>query len=179
MKRNYWKIIGIPFIVAARLILPTFLWKNPLLVWGLIFLVDWFDGGVFRQAFRYRKNSLYQLFDKTADLYGYCFALVFSYTNASPVFNLFLFFFALRAVGTAIFLIKRERKIFVFFPNIFENLFIVYILTLPFPSLNPLLEGTTFYITLLLLSAVTAAREYLLHIKEIQLHQLLTGKRWF
>ncbi len=178
MKQNYWKTIGIPAVVAARLILPFFLWKNPLVVWGLIFLVDWFDGDIFRQAFRYQKNNLYQLFDKTMDLYAYCFALAFSYTSRSSIFGVLLCLFLLRAAGTAIFLIKREKKIFALFPNIFENLFIVYVLTLTFPSLNFLLEGNAFYITLLLLSAVTAVREYLLHIKEIQLHQILTGKRW-
>jgi len=178
MSINLWKTIGIPLVVAARLILPFFLWKNPLLVWGLIFLVDWFDGDIFRQAFRYQKNSAYQLFDKTMDLYGYCFALALSYTSQSLIFGILLFLFLLRATGMVIFLIKREKKTLALFPNIFENIFIVYILTLSFPSLNFLLEGNTLYITLLVLSAATIARECFLHIKEIQLHEILTGRRW-
>jgi len=176
-KANNWAKFGIPAIVAVRLTLPFFLWKNPLVVWGLIVVVvDWFDGDIFRKAFNYQKNNVYQLFDKVLDFYGYCFALVFS--MPSPIFSALLFFFLLRAVGLIIFLIKKERKIFAFFPNIFGNLFIVYILTLTFPSLTFLLEGNYFYAALLVLTVVTLVREYFLHIKEIQPHELLTGKRW-
>jgi|GEM_PF-2963818 len=178
MKRNYWTTVGIPVIVATRLTLPFFLWRNPLVVWGLVSLVDWFDGDIFRQAFRYQKNSVYQFFDKTADLYGNCFALAFSYTARAPIFGLLLFFFLLRAVGTAIFLVRRKRKILAFFPNIFGDLFIVYIFTLTLPSLKFLLQGTTLRLTVLLLTVLTLVREYFLHVKEVQPHQLLTGRRW-
>jgi voltage-gated potassium channel Kch len=178
MKENYWKKLGIPAVVFLRLTLPPLLWQNPLLVWMLVFLLDWFDGDVFRQAFYYQRNGLYQLFDKTADLYGYCWALVFSCTTRSPVFGLLLFFFLLRAVGTAIFLVRRKRKVFIFFPNIFENLFIVYAFTLTFPSLKLLLRGTTLCLTVSLLTILALVREYFLHVREVQFHQLLTGKRW-
>ena len=146
------------------------------MIWGLIALVDWLDGDVFRNAFQYKRNNTYQVFDKVLDFYGYCFAL--AYSRPSPIFGILLFFFLLRAVGTAIFLIKRDRKIFSLFPNIFENLFVVYLLTLGFPSLNLLLEGARLYPTLLILSAITIVREYFLHIKGFQLHELRTGKRW-
>ncbi len=163
-------------MVATRLILPFFLWKNALIAWTLVFLVDSFDGEIFRKAFAHQKNDVYQLFDKILDFYGYCFALI--YSIPSSIFSLFLFLFALRAVGMTVFLVKRDKKIFSFFPNIFENLFIVYILTLTFPSLTSLVEGNTLYITLLILSLMTLVREYFLHTKELQLYELLGGKKW-
>lgn len=178
MRTNYWKKVGIPAVVAVRLILPFFLWKSPLVVWGLIFVVDWFDGDIFRQAYNYQRNDLYQPFDKALDLYGYCFALIFSFTSKASIFNVLLFLFLLRALGTVIFLIKREKKIFTFFPNIFENLFIVYLLTFTFPFLNFLLKGGRFYLTFLILSIIAVVREYFLRIRGFQLYELRTGKRW-
>ena len=175
---NYWKKLGIPAVVAIRLILPLFLWRNVLVVWALIFLVDCFDGEVFRRAFSHRKNSVYQLFDKILDFYGYCFALAFSFSSAASIFNVLLFFFLLRAVGMGIFLIKRERRVFLFFPNIFEDLFILYIISLSFSSFSFLLEGGCFYVALLVLVVLKTVREYLSHIKKLSFYELLTGKRW-
>ena len=142
----------------------------------LVLLADLADGEVFRRAFAFQKNNKYQRIDKVLDLYWYIFALI--YSVRFPIFNTLLFFFLLRALGTILFFVKKDRKFLVLFPNIFENLFIAYILTLPFSSLNFLLEGNTLYATLLVLSAIIIVREYLLHVKEIQLHKLLTGKRW-
>ncbi len=162
MKRNYWKTIGIPAVVALRLILPFFLWRNVFVASLLIVFADWLDGDIFRRAFSSMRNNTYQIIDKSLDLYGYCFALVF--TVGSPIFTIFLLLFLWRLAGYLIFLFKRERKILVFFPNVFELFFLFYILTLAFPSLEVLLEGDHLLASLLLLTIVKVVWEYLLHV---------------
>ncbi len=178
MKTNYWKNLGIPAVVATRLILPLFLWKNVFVVYSLIFLVDWFDGEIFRKAFSHGKNKVYQLFDKTLDFYGYCFAFAFSYTRASPILGALLFFFVLRAAGMVVFLVKRDRRVFLYFPNLFENFFILYIIAYTFPSLHFLLNGTWFYLIFLAIVVFTVVREYVLHGKKFSFYKYFTGKRW-
>ena len=176
MERNYWKKIGIPAIVALRLILPFFLWRNALAATILVLLADLADGEVFRRAFTYQKNDQYQLVDKTLDFYWYIFVLF--YSVRFPIFNLLLFLFLWRMLGTLLLFVKKDRKYLALFPNIFERLFIVYLLTLAFPSLTFLFEAPALYITLFVLSVITVIREYFLHIREIQLYELRTGKRW-
>jgi len=177
MKTNYWKKVGIPFVVVLRLILPFFLWRFTFLTLFLVLFVDLVDGGeVFRRAFSSRKNSTYQLIDKSLDFYWYCFALIFSV--GSPIFNFLLFFFVLRAIGMIVFLIRREKGVFLFFPNIFENLFIFYIVTLAYPSLTRFLEGGYFYAVLLILIATKIIHEYVLHTKNLSFYGTMFGKKW-
>jgi len=173
---NYWKKIGVPVIVVARLILPLFLWWNALLATILVLLADLTDGDVFRRAFAFKNNAKYQQIDKALDFYGYIFVLI--YSLRFPIFNLLLLLFLWRTLGTLFLLVKKDRKYLVLFPNIFERLFIVYLLTLAFPSLTFLFEAPTLYITLFVLSVITVIQEYFLHIREIQLYELRTGKRW-
>lgn len=161
-KANNWAKLGIPAVVAIRLVLPLLLWRNVLVTSLLIVFADWVDGDVFRRAFSSMKNNTYQLIDKSLDLYGYCFALAF--TAGSPVFTVFLLLFLWRFVGYLAFLFKRDRKILVFFPNVFELFFLLYVLTLTFPFLQILLEGNLLWTSLFLLTIVKIVWEYLLHV---------------
>jgi len=173
---NYWKKLGIPLIVALRLILPLLLWWNALFATILVLLADLADGEVFRRAFAFRDNAKYQQIDKALDFYWYIFALI--YSVRFPIFNLLLFLFLWRMLGTLLLLVKKDRKYLVLCPNIFERLFIVYLLTLTFPSLTFLFEANTLYATLFVLSVITILREYFLHIKKLQLYEFRTGTRW-
>ncbi len=174
--QNYWKKIGIPIIVALRLILPLFLWWNALIATILVLLADLADGEVFRRAFAFQNNAKYQQIDKALDFYGYIFVLI--YSVRFPIFNILLFLFLWRMLGAILLFVKKDRKYLVLCPNIFESIFVVYLLTFTFPSLTFLFEATTLYITLFVLSVITVIREYFLHIREIQLYEFRTGKRW-
>jgi len=159
---NNWAKFGIPAIVALRLILPFFLWRNVFITLLLIMFTDWVDGDVFRRAFSSMRNNTYQLIDKSLDLYGYCFALAF--TVGSSFFTVFLLLFLWRLTGYFVFLFKRERKIFILFPNVFELFFLLYILTLTFPNMGVLLEGNRLWISLTLLTTIKIIWEHLLHV---------------
>lgn len=172
-KANNWAKFGIPAVVAIRLTLPLLLWKNVFVASLLILFADWVDGDIFRRAFSSMRNNTYQLIDKSLDLYGYCFALVF--TAGSPFFAVFLLLFLWRLVGFFTFLVKRDRKIFVFFPNIFELFFLLYVLTLTFPSLKIFLEGNHLWASLFLLTIVKIVWEYLLHVT----HFFTSVYEWF
>lgn len=176
-KANKWKKLGIPVIVAVRLVLPPLLWWNAFAATILVLLADLADGEVFRRAFSFKKNDSYQLVDKGLDFYWYCFALV--YSVRFPAFKLILFLFFFRAVGAVLLLIKKDRRILVFFPNVFENLFIFYVILLTFPSLTSFLGGSyPYYVGLLISIGLKIPQEYLLHVKQLQLYELLIGKRW-
>ena len=176
MERNYWKKLGIPVIVALRLILPLFLWSNALVTLVLVTLADALDGEVFRRAFSFKKNDTYQLIDKALDFYWYCFALF--YSVRFPAFKLILFFFIFRTIGTLLLFVKKDRRVLVFFPNVFENLFIFYVVTGAFPSLERILGTGSANADLLISTVSKLIQEYILHIKQLQVYELLTGKRW-
>ena len=161
-KQNNWAKLSIPAIVALRLVLPFLLWRNVFITLLLMMFADWVDGDVFRRAFSSMRNNTYQLIDKSLDLYGYCFALIF--TTRSSFFTVFLFLFLWRLTGYFVFLFKRERRVFVFFPNVFELFFLLYVLTLTFPSLRIFLEGNHLWVSLFLLIIIKIVWEYLLHV---------------
>jgi hypothetical protein len=176
MKSNYWKIIGIPLIVAARLILPFLLWWNALVGTILVLLADLADGEVFRRAFAFQKNNKYQRIDKGLDFYWYVFALI--YSTRFSFFNALLFFFLFRALGTILFFLKKDRKFLVLFPNIFENLFIFYIVIYTFPSLPISVKTGLSSLDLLISTGLKMIQEYILHFRQFQFCELFTGKRW-
>ena len=177
-RHNNWAKFGIPVIVALRLILPPLLWRNALVTLLLMMFADWVDGDVFRRAFSSMRNNIYQLIDKSLDLYGYCFALAFAVS--SPLFTVFLLLFLWRLVGLLVFLFQRDRKIFVFFPNVFELFFLLYALTLTFPSLKMLLEGNYFWFTLLWLTVFKIIWEYLLHVSHFftSVYEQFVDAKW-
>jgi len=175
-RHNNWAKFGIPAIVALRLILPFFLWWNALAAVVLVLLADLADGEVFRRAFAFKKIDTYQEIDKALDFYWYCFALI--YSTRFPIFNILLFFFLLRAVGTILFSVQKDRKFLVLFPNIFENLFIFYVVTLAFPNLIISTKSGLSFLNLLISTGLKIIQEYVLHLKQFQFYEFFTGRRW-
>lgn len=176
MERNYWKRFGIPVIVVARLVLPFLLWWNALVATTLVLLADLADGEVFRRAFAFKKIDTYQRIDKALDFYWYVFALI--YSVRFPFFDILFFFFLLRALGTILFFVKKDRKFLVLFPNIFENLFIFYVVILTFPSWPVSVKTGLSSLDLLISTGLKMIQEYILHFKQFQFREFFTGKRW-
>jgi hypothetical protein len=152
--------------------------------WILVTAADWIDWEFFYKAFPSMRNITYQSIDKTLDFYSYCFAFLFAVGShrfgeaGSPFFNIFLVLFFWRLVGLIIFLLKKNRKILMFFPNIFEMFFWFYVLSLTFPSLGTFLEGNRLWATLLLLGVIKIIWEYLLHVSDFfhRLHLRIVGE---
>lgn len=120
--------------------------------------IDW---QFFVLAFTKENEDTYQRIDKALDFYWYSTAFVFSLR--SSLWQVFFVLFAIRLAGEILFYLKNDRKVFLYFPNVFENLFIFYIFTLKFPVLEPWLEGTWLGIVIFVLAALKMIQEYLAH----------------
>ncbi len=75
--------------------------------------------------------------------------------------------FVLRAVGNLLFLIKQERKIFLYTPNIFENVFLAYFILLKFFDLNIGEDQTALIITFAVSAILKIIQEFLVHWKAV------------
>ncbi|MGA9348941.1 MAG: hypothetical protein WBW48_09065 [Anaerolineae bacterium] len=138
-------------------------------------ILDTVDGNAFcRAGFT---SSQYQRIDKFLDFYWYAFILIFLLTSppTTPLFALFVFFFLLRLPGEILFYVKDDRRIFLFFPNLFEPLFYVYVASQKsnWPSL---LQPIQLAGVLLIMIPVKILLEYLLHIRLISFGNLLFGE---
>ncbi len=168
--------VSIYFVSTVfRLVIPFFLWRYPLIVTvGSVFL-DTFDVEFFRLAVRSTKGNLYQTLDKGLDFYWYVFAFI--YALATPFWLLFSVLFVIRLVGVVVFLLTKERKAFFFFPNIFENFFIFYILVEAFPQFSYLLTFPSILWAGLVVVGLKVFQEYLANIAGFSLHRTIFGVR--
>lgn len=139
------------------------------------FFSDWADSEIYKASgFSY---PFYSSWDKFLDYYWYTFILIYILKKNLPAKNFFLFLFLIRSFGQILYFLTQNQAFFFFFPNIFEVLFYFYLLSICLPKLRPLLKYpkillTAGVITLLLV----LPREYLVHIKKINLSGFFTGK---
>lgn len=109
------------FIILLRIIFGPLILVFPLPSIILSIFLDAIDAEF---AHYVVSKKQYQLIDKLLDLWGYVFELIFAliYLNYK-IFLLFLFLW--RMIGTVIFYLIKNRKIFFIFANYFENFFLV------------------------------------------------------
>ena len=123
-------------------------------------------------------GTYYQRFDKWLDIYYLSFEayVCLSWPNRM-VRNTAITLFMFRLVGIGIFEITGEesRKLIFFFPNLFENFFLYYILCARFwPRMIPAKAGTLLLV-LAILYIPKFAQEYVLHFAEVKPWQWLKG----
>lgn len=169
----WWRKVPYSIVCFWRIALPLLLWQEPFWVMLGAVLLDC-DWQLFLLAFTEEREKNYQKLDKALDFYWYSIAFVFSLQ--SRFWLLFLIFFVIRLAGEILFYLKNERKIFFYFPNLFENFFIFYIFTLKFPSLASWLEGPLFWVTLSVLAGLKLVQEYLAHIALFDLPTWVKGR---
>ncbi len=133
--------------------------------------IDW---QLFLLAFTGELEDTYQKIDKALDFYWYSVAFVFGLQTQFWLF--FLVFFVVRLAGEILFYLKNDRKIFFYFPNLFENFFFFYIITLKLPSLTSWLEGPLFWVTLFVLAGLKLVQEYLAHVALFDLPTWVKGR---
>ncbi len=138
------------------------------------FILDWIDGEFYKRA-RFRKHT-YQMWDKILDYYWYVFIMLFLLADKPPHAMVFIFLFVFRTIGQALFFITRKQIYFFLFPNIFEILFFVFVATLAIPSLGPLLDVPYIYPIFAVVTVIVFIREYVLHIKQMNLSWIFMGK---
>ncbi|MGH1563264.1 hypothetical protein [Mumia sp. DW29H23] len=116
-------------VVAARLLVPLFIFKFPLPGIVACMLLDGVDQTVF-QTFTSLDLTYYQSYDKALDIYYLALAYVATMRNwtSRPAFEVARFLFFYRLVGTTIFELTggEHRWLLLIFPNTFEYFFIFY-----------------------------------------------------
>ncbi len=138
------------------------------------FILDWIDGEFYKRA-GFHKHT-YQVWDKVLDYYWYVFILLYLMTTKPPHFRLFIVLFVFRTIGQFLFFITRKQIYFFLFPNIFEILFFVFVITLAIPSLGSLLNVPDIYPLFAVITVIVFIREYILHIKQMNLSWIFMGK---
>lgn len=170
-KKNYRKLVGANVVI--RIILGPLLFIIPTFSTLAIFILDWADGEFFKRA-GFGKIR-YEMIDKVFDLYWYMFIILFIVTNPVPNKTLFYGLFGLRIIGQSFYLSTKKEAFLFFFPNFFEVLFYVYIASLVHPPLIEFLYLPKIILTLLLIIPTVLIREYILHIRNLNLSWFFTG----
>lgn len=171
-KSLYRKVVWVNIIL--RLILGPVIFISVWLASLFTFLLDWVDGEFFKRAGYPRRQ--YSFYDKLLDYYWYIFILIYIFLANVPSKNVFLILFLFRSLGQMLFVLTKKEFYFIFFPNIFEIFFYFYLLTLVFPGLKPLMFFPKIIYPLTVILFGVLIREYILHIKKMNLSGLFTGK---
>lgn len=174
--RKTYRVLAFVSTTLRILLGPAiFLFPTSATLWT--FLTDWADGEFFKRA-GFTK-SRYQTIDKILDYYWYVFILLFILFNPVPQKTLFYFLFGVRTIGQLIYFINRKEEALFFFPNVFEILFYVYVLSLVVPRMNEYLYLPKLLSTLAIIIPVVLVREYILHIRKSNLSWFFTGVKTY
>lgn len=120
---------------------------------------------------QYEKN------DKIFDLWWYAFCLFYSFFYLKHWFNFLLILFLYRLVGDVIFFVKGHRKIFMLFPNFFENVFFLLFFSNLFESLSFLISKNNFFISIIAVSLIKIFQEWWIHWAQISIPEDFFGKK--
>ena len=154
--------------IILRFVLSLFFWQNPILVTVLSVLVDLSDGLVLN-IFAKVGRKVYQKVDKILD--HYFLTVVLIYFLGKPLFYIYFAFYLLRLCGIILLEITGKEKILLFFPNVIEFIFFLYIFTLWQPQYSWLLSGKNLYLSVGILAVIKTVQEYLMHRKYLCLRR--------
>lgn len=165
------------FIFILRLLVPLLVFNYPFFVILIILTLDGFDAEFAAKVVSYPH---YQLFDKLLDFWWYLILLFFSSFFLKEFFLLLFALFVYRLIGEIIFVLKRENKIFLFFPNFFENVFLLIFMGISFARLEFIIRGSNFFYFFLLACLVKLIQEYLVHVKKFVFMKSALGlkRKW-
>lgn len=157
--------------ILARTIVPLFLWQNPVLITFLAVMLDLWDGLVLRTTIKIERG-FYQRLDKVLDLYFATIVLLFVW--GQPVFfPIFLAFYLWRALGVLVLLITKREGLLLFFPNVIEFLFYLYIACYWKKGFCLFLDPPAFYYFTAIATGVKIIQEYFLHQCRISLSRTI------
>lgn len=159
MWRKLFRVLAVVSL-PLRIIAPLAIFQFPLFVTVLVFFLDWIDGMFYYQLDITKIE--YNLIDKSLDLYWYTISLIYGVLNL-PYRTLLIGLYALRLVGHLIYYKIKDDGIFVYFPNIYENVFIFLLLVKFSPALEEHLSGLGFLKVFFILSLAKIAQEIYVH----------------
>jgi len=168
MEHRGW-ILGRDAVIAVRLLTALPVLRFPLEGMVVAMEVDkwdwyWLSTGTQPEA----SQTLYQEWDKALDLFPLALALVAARAWDDPTMRrLLAATFALRVVGVAAFLATQQRWLMVAFPNVVENLFLIWVVFRLLAGRDRLVEGRrTLAAVFGIALAPKLAAEYFLHYIE-------------
>ena len=152
-------------LTALRLLIPLLILRWPIIGMFASMYLD-------LQDFNYwniqtdQDMANYQAWDKIMDIYFLSIAFYVSLSWKEILAKkLSIFFFSLRAFGVLALLFVHSRELLLFFPNIFENFFLFYLLFKTFTNNARLF--TSIPVTIAILASIIIPKviaEYYLHI---------------
>ena len=162
-------------VILLRLLSAPLIFVWPLISIILSFLLDIVDIEFASRGVLTLKN--YEKWDKILDLWWYLNALIFGWINFSEYKFFLLGLFIFRMVGDIIFILKNDRRIFIVFPNLFENVFYLIFFSLNYKQLNYLLDQDHFLISLTLVILLKIFQEWWIHIAQISIPEDFFGNK--
>lgn len=161
MSKNLkWKIVYC-LVLVLRFLSPLFVFSYPVFTIITVTFLDVIDAEFASQGVLSKLK--YQMVDKILDNWWYLWALIYSYFALNNYFIFLLILFVYRLVGLTLFLSRKERNLFMFFPNLFENAFFILFIATTF-GWHSLVVGTNLYFSLALVFILKIFQEYWLHI---------------
>lgn len=116
------------YLTILRMIVPLLILKRPLLGLFACMAVDYVDFGIL-PLHTPADYKMYQIWDKVLDTYYLGFAAYIAYSwKDETVARLALGTFAYRVIGVLLLIGYDDHSILLLFPNLFEGLFIFYLL---------------------------------------------------
>lgn len=156
-------------LIVVRLIIPLIIFINPAISAVLEIFVDTVDGDILRRYYKWDRLN-YQVYDKYLDFWWYIAILIFSVIQIHNPWVLFLIivFFLVRLAGQIIFVVTKSEEILLYFPNVIEPVFLVYLLV---PDL--LSTFRSLIITTVFLIIIKVFVEYWIHIWKFSLGDII------
>lgn len=163
------------FISILRIIVAPIIFIWPLQAIILSFFLDLIDIEFASQ--KVLTLSEYETNDKALDLWWYLSAMIYSWFYLTPYKYMLLGLFVFRYIGDVIFFIKNDRRIFMLFPNFFENIFFLFFFSTYFKWLNFLLDKKYLAFSLITLLVFKIIQEWWIHVAQISIPEHFFGKK--
>lgn len=161
--------LGQAVVVALRLVVPLLILRRPLVGGILAMLLDGADVIIVDMLGPGGMGTYYHALDKYLDMYYLTLELFVSlrWRETLPR-RTSVFLYVFRLVGVLAFELSQLRFLLFFFPNMFENWFLFYMLRNRFFPQLRLDSWGRIAAALLLLYIPKAFQEYVLHIAQAQ-----------
>ena len=164
-----------PWIIVSiiRLLVPLLIWPFPLVgsIFGII--ADNLDV-VFLDALGIDDFAFYNSFDKGLDTYMYAIQAItmtkWLNKKAKKIgWGLFIY----RFVGAVLFEFTSWRPLLLIFPNVFVTFFVIYLIALKIFKTDLAATNRRLAIFLVAIAIPKLYQEYLFHVAQIPLYQIL------
>lgn len=170
MKRYGWKIL-IWVVALLRAVFPPIIFTHPFVAMFINLFLDAPDGFIsYKAGWPWKK---YHVYDKIFDWWWYVFILIYSFSL--PVFSVILILFSMRSVGQLYSAITKDEKFLLYFPNIMEWYFVLYMVATRLLSSGFEVFSLGNLILLLIATIVAISQEYRIHVKKSYLANSMFG----